>query len=239
MRRFTRAISAGRNRRNRKRMARRRYRRINRVPAIHRFDEWVQLPDINVPVASSAPGVGGVLSFKLSDLTNGPSMTALFDLYKITGVQLKIVPTWNMSAINTGVINTGNSDFTNQATLPMFYIAPNHDGAVPPPNSIADILNDDYCKVLRPTSPFKMYIKNPKAQLGVVDKDNNLLPLWLQFNSGSKALQPWLTTGGNFQKEDQSSYPHFGFRYWTEAAGLAPTKYHVFAKYYVSFKEQD
>lgn len=209
------------------------------MPAIHRFDEWVQLADITSPVSTSASGTGGVLSFKLTDLTNAAAFTGLFDLYKITGVQLKIVPMYNTNQINNGILTGGNTVLTNQSNLPMFYIAPNHDGAVPAPLSVADILNDDYCKVLRPTAPFKMYIKNPKAQLAVVDSSNVEIPLWLQFNSSSKALQPWLTTGGNFQKIDQSAYPHFGFRYWVESSGLAPSYFHVFARYYVSFKEQD
>lgn len=238
-RKLRRGQSAGRAAQVRRMRFARTRRMTGAVPPVHRFKEWCQLQDIVIgPSQSNA----GVISFKLSDLTNSGSFTTLFDLYKITGVKLRIVPTWNTNQVNNPLYTGGTGDFTTQTALPMFYIAPNHDPAVPAPTSVADILNDDYCKILRPTRPFDLYLKNPKALMKSYNQDGSENGnIFLQLNSSSKALQPWLSTGGNLAKVDQSSYPHYGYRWYSDGnfSLEAPQTFHVFVKYYVSFKEQD
>lgn len=229
-------------RRQFKRKVNRMMRKKRSVPAVHRITEWAQLADISVPLAAtSGAGAGGVMSFKLGDLSNSGHIAGLFDLYKITGVRLKIVPKWNTNQLSTGQMTSGNTDYTNGvSTLPMFYIAPNHDPAVPAPVAVSDILNDDYCKILRPTRPFNVYIKNPKPLLNSYNQDGSANGnVFIQYNNSSKALQPWLTTGGNLQKVDQSAYPHYGFRWFVESSVFPAGSFHVYAKYYVSLKEQD
>lgn len=190
----------------------------------HFFKEKAQLVDI-----TAATGLTyGSQTYALSDLTNLPAFRSMFDLYKITGVKLLFVPVQN------------SADAGSTSTLPMLYIAPNRDPMTPAPTSIGDVLNDDGCKVIRLSKPVKFWLKNPKADLLTYDSEGNVdgrLPF--QFNSSLNALQPWLATGGNGGKIDQSGIKHYGHRWVVDNPNTASISVHVFVTYYFAMKEQD
>lgn len=194
----------------------------------HWFKELYQSTSL---VGTAAATTGGIINFSLNELQNAGSFKAMFDLYKITGVKVKIVPRFNVSDAQSLNVNTqiGN--------LPMLYVAPNRDPYVPVPSSIGDILNDDGCKVIRLTKPVNLYLKAPKAKIttsGTAGEQD--IPL--QFNVGSK-WQPWLTTGGNSQTIDQSGLPHYGFRYMINNQTAADCVLDTYCTLYFACKEQD
>lgn len=218
------------NRRRRyARMPRRSLRTYNPLrKSVHWFKEMCQITSIVGTAAT--PASSGIMTFKLNDLQNAGSFKALFDLYKITGVKLKLVPRFSTSdAIGT---NAGGS----MGNLPVLYIAPNRDPFVPAPTSIGDILNDDGCKVIRLTKPVNLYLKSPKAVLLDTSEQQNILPF--QFGT-AKAFQPWLTTGGNSQIVDQSNIQHYGYRWVINNQAGADCVLDVYATYYFTCKEQD
>lgn len=184
-----------------------------------------QITSLTAPAVANGQGV---MKFQILDLNNFPSYRNLFDLYKITGVKIKIIPRFNVS-------ETATPNATGQAgTLPVLYIAPNRDPYVPAPVSAADILNDDQCKVIRLTRPINMYLKSPKP-----DITNGAGSIPLQFGTG-KAFQPWLTTGGGGQTVDQSNVSHYGYRWFlSNGNGLQEVVLDVYATYYFAMKEQD
>lgn len=196
-----------------------------RVPSVYRFKEWYSPGTITVPATT---GQGYVLTSQLNALNNIAHYVGLYDLYKITGMKVTFVPQHNVSDFGQGIASA----------IPMLYVATNRDPYVPAPVSVADILNDDGVKIIRFTKPVSFYVKNPKAQ--IVDSEGQQIPL--QFNSSSKALQPWLTTGGNSQTINQSNLLHYGLRYFVDNTGMTTpvqVAFQVFVKLYVSFKEQD
>lgn len=201
-----------------------------RMSGVHWFKESCQLPSIT---ALGANNGSGTMTFKFNDLTNAPSYKALFDLYKITRVKIKIVPKANVSSAD--VIANANGQ---AGTLPMLYIAENRDPYVPSPTGVSDILNDDGVKIIRMTRPITLSLKSPKARV-LSGLGTGATDVPIQFNVGSK-WQPWLTTGGNLQVVDQSNTEHYGFRWFiSNGVGNFEQVFDVYATYYFAMKEQD
>lgn len=207
--------------------ARRNYRLRPALSVVHKFKEtctWARGP-LFAPANSSQPGL---MTFQLNDLNNFMSFKGLFDLYKITGVKVKILPRWSSGDVLASQLG--------QAGFPVLHIAENRDPYVPAPSSIADLLNDDGCKSIRMNKPITLFLRNPKAE--IKDADGTSLPF--QFNASAKMLQPWLTTGGNLQSIDQSTVNHYGFRYWLDNTLCSqPVNVEVYTTLYFSMKEQD
>lgn len=199
--------------------------RMLRSKKVHWFKEMCQITSLVAPAVANGQGV---MKYQILDLNNFPSYRNLFDLYKLTGVKLKIIPRFNVSEAATANANG------QAGTLPVLYIAPNRDPYVPAPVSAADILNDDGCKVIRLTRPINLYLKSPKA-----DITNGAGSIPLQFGTSSK-FQPWLTTGGGGQSVDQSNVSHYGHRWFiSNGNGLQEVVLDVYATYYFAMKEQD
>lgn len=202
------------------------------IPVVHKFKEMVEwnpgAPGTRGLQCAANATNSGLMAFKLTDLTNFTAFQTMFDLYKITGVKINIVPNWSSGdalAAQTAV-----------AGFPMLYIAENRDPYVPAPVNAGDILNDDGCKVVRLNKPYKFFLRNPKAE--ILDAQGVSLPF--QFNSSKAALQPWLTTGGNLQAINQSALNHFGYRWYIDnSACQSYISVQVFATLYFSCKEQD
>lgn len=197
------------------------------APLVHKFKEWCELPSITCPAGALN---GGTLTVALNNLSNHPAIVALFDLYKITALKFKFVPSWNVG-LNT-TMGPGGS------TLPNLYLAPNHDPYVPAPTSVQDILNDDGVRIIRPTRPFTFYLKNPNAR--ITNKDGSDIPIINNSGYGARS-RPWLTTGGNSQVVDQSAVPHYGLRWllddrWNPATSI---EMQTFVCVYFMTKEQD
>lgn len=201
----------------------RRFRRKILGTRVHKFTEKAQLASISVPGGAT---VYNSQSYKLADLTNAASYATLFDLYKLKAVKLTMVP----------LVSNSEATFTNTAgqagALPMLYVAPNRDPFVPPPASIADVLNDDGCKVIRLNKPTSFYLSNPKPL--ITDTRGDQMPF--QFNVGT---QPWLTTGGNSQYVNQITVPHYGHRIVLTNNAAADLVIQLYVKYYFELKEQD
>lgn len=195
---------------------------------VHWFKEMYQSTSL---VGNSNSFTAGVWNCNLNELQNAASFKSMFDLYKITGVKLKIIPRFNVDQVTSLNVNgqLGN--------LPVLYIAPNRDPYVPLPGSLGDILNDDGCKVIRLTRPINLYLKAPKPKLVTAGSAGDQ-DIPLQFNIGSK-WQPWLTTGGNSQTIDQSSINHYGYRYMISNETSADCVLDVYATLYFCCKEQD
>lgn len=201
-------------------------RKTTMLKSVHRFKETVQVASLSAGGANSA---GGRLSFLISDLTNWTHFQGLFDLYKITGVKVKLVPKWNVS----DPLITPNANGA-AGGLPMLYIAANHDPYVPAPVNAGDVLNDDGCKIIRLTRPINLYISNPKPD--ITNAGGNIP---FQFGAGKK-FQPWLTTGGNGQTVNQENVPHYGYRWYiANGNGNYEVDVDVYLTYYFSMKEQD
>lgn len=209
----------------RKARAIRRVRRKVLGGSVHAFTEKVQLASIGCPANST---VTGIQTYKLNDLTNYPAFANLFDLYKLKGVKLTMIPKWNSSDVGNGVPNAAGQG----GSLPMLYIAPNRDPYVPAPTTVNDLLNDDGSKIVRLERPVSFYLKSPKPELLTGDQ----IAIPLQMNAGKDF---WLTTGGNAQFIDQSSVKHYGHRWVIQSQAPLETVVDVYVKYYFIMKEQD
>lgn len=180
----------------------------------------------------SAPATtlqGGILNFKFSSLTNVASLTALYDLYKITGVKVKIIPRYTQADL------LQNNSIPSGA-LPILHIAPNRNPYVPAPTSLADVLNDDGVKSILLNKPITLWLKSPKPDITTGGETPSPVPM--QFGVASK-FQPWLTTGGNGQLQNQSGVPHYGFRWALDNQASVPCEAQVFITLYFKMKEQD
>lgn len=209
----------------RRRVVRRMY-RPRAAPKVHKFKEMC-------PAAaggwSAGTGVGsGVQTVALADLTNINSLKGMFDLYKITGYKVKLIPRFNQSEVTAppnASVQAGN--------LPVLYLAPNRNGSVPAPTSIADILNDDGCKIVRLDRPTSMYVKAPKPLITFASGEQ--LPG--QYGVSSK-WQPWFSTGGN-GSNDQTGLPHHGIRWLISNPGPLTVVIDCYVTLYFQMKEQD
>lgn len=206
-----------------------------RVKITHHFKEICQLSQIT---AAGTATTSGVISWNLNQLTNNASFKNLFDLYKITGVKLKMLYRHNVS---------DSGEPAGIGEIPVMYMAPNRDPFVPPPTTVGDILNDDGVKIFR-CDAFKgkggLYLKSPKPDMssavtvGGVPSGGLVTTQW-NYGTGSK-FQPWLTTGGNGQALDQSGVSHYGYRYFFDNSQSTQTQtVYVYATLYFSMKEQD
>lgn len=200
---------------------------------VHHFKEMFRTTDLTIPAAGTNTGV---LSCSLNSLANAPQFRGLFDLYKITGVKWKFLYKYN-----------SGDPATPAGALPVLYTAINRDPFVPPPASVADILNDDTCKIHRADQLMGKggrYIKSPKPDMsGIVTAEG--VPtgglVTQQWNLGvGNSKQYWLSTGGNAQALDQSGVKHYGLRYLVDnSQNVISQTIEVFATLYFSMKEQD
>lgn len=183
--------------------------------------------------AGASATSSGVINCKIGSLTNFPSLKNMYDLYKIVGWKITLIPQWNTAQIGL----SGSSVAGSTSGLPMLFIAPNRSPYSVAPTSAADAINDDGVRIIRLNRPVSMYLKYPKPLFEQTDSSGmTVYPIGL-FNNN---VQPWLSTGGNNQLVDQSGTVHNGFRYWLDNdnfAGNATVR--VFHTLYVKLKEQD
>lgn len=190
---------------------------------VHKFTEKCQLTSLSIPAGATN---FGVQVYQINSLINWASYAGLFDLYKLKAVKLTLVTLASQSEV------TLNNYSLQSGALPMLYIAPNRDQYVPAPLSIADVINDDGCKIIRFSKPQSFYLSNPKPS--ILADTGATVPL--QFNVKT---QPWLTTGGNAQTIDQSAVKHYGHRWAITNSSSNDLVIQVYAKFYFEMKEQD
>lgn len=202
------------------------YRR-KRVSTVKSFKECYPYPS-SVFALGTSLGTG-IINFKISSLTNFSNLQAIYDLYKITGAKVKIIPRFNQaSVLENNAVPVG--------ALPILHIAPNRNPYVPAPTSLGDILNDDGVKSILLNKPVTLWLKSPKPDITTGGETPTPVPM--QFGTSSK-FQPWLTTGGNGQLQDQSGVPHYGFRWLVDNQATGPVDAQVFVTLYFKMKEQD
>lgn len=199
---------------------------LKRTPVVHRFKEMCQLADIGASTSSTYGN--GIITFKLSDLTNGTSFTNMFDLYKFTYVKIRCMPQFTE-------VPTQGSTIASQF-LPTIGIAPNRSPYVPAPTSMADVLNDDGVKVFQGNRGFTMKLKLPKPEILTSGESPLEVPIQTSVHN-----QFWLSTGGNGQTVDQSSTKHYGFRWYVDNNNASGNScvWKVYATYYIACKELD
>lgn len=195
---------------------------------VYKFSEPYELSygaDINV--AASSQG-GGILTFSLNNLLNVTSYQALFDLYKIDKVTVKILPLGNMAP--TGYVGSASG----ASAIPQLFIAPNRDFYVPVPASESDILNDDGCRVINLTRPVTLTLWRPRPK--VLDANGATIDYGLMPNR----IGQWLTTGGNAQTINQVRTEYYGFRWWiNNLQSGGPVIPKVIYTLHFSMKERD
>lgn len=190
---------------------------------VHYFKETCLLQAWSCPAGSTQYGCQ---TYKLNDIFNNGQFKNLFDLYKITGVKLRVVPRYNQASVAESTIGP------NLNELPMLYIAPNRSAWSTAPTSIQDILNDDGCKIVRLEKPVTFWLRSPAPR--IVDGAGTGVPI--QFNNN---IRPWLTTGGNGQDADQSGVSYYSHRWAINNQNTNGVYVDVYATYYMTFKEQD
>lgn len=203
-----------------------------RTPLVHKFKEWVQLPDLTCAAGAVQ---GGVLSPSIDLLTNWASYRALFDVFKVVGIKFKFLPQFN-----TAYVSNGLAPGASQGTLPFMYMETSHDPWAPVPVSVADILNTDGLSIKRLERPFNRYVKAPVPVLSWTDA-SGVVSEQTTINNNTAANRQWLSTGGNNQKIDQSASPHYGIRYLLDNQYNTSysLQFRVFACFYFIMKEQD
>lgn len=198
------------------------------APTVHKFKEVCELTS-QFNISAPAGGNGyGLMSFKLNHLTNATNFKSMFDLYRITGVKIRILPAFD----NSDLINQGGLAGA-ALTIPKLILAPNRSPWAVAPISVADLLNDDGVKTYQATREIKMYLNNPAPRL--VDGAGTGMPIQLPLSKF------WLSTGGNGQLVDQSNVEYYGIR-WAldnQNSTIGTTNYKVYATYYFKLKEQD
>lgn len=198
------------------------------APTVHKFKEVCELTGaFNISAPAGGNGYG-LMSFKLNDLTNASNFKSMFDLYRITGVKLRILPAFD----NSDLINQGGLAGA-ALSIPKLILAPNRSPWSVPPVSVADVLNDDGVKTYQASREIKVYINNPAPRL--VDGAGTGMPIQTSLSKF------WLSTGGNGQLVDQSSVEYYGVRWALDngASTIGTANYKVYATYYFKLKEQD
>lgn len=207
----------------RRRRGVRRMRLTRTIPVVHRFKETCELTQWSCSAGSTQ---FGIQSYKLNDLFNAGQFKNLFDLYKITGVKLTIIPRFDTASVG----EASNGPVVNN--LPMLYIAPNRSPWSTAPNSVQDILNDDGVRMMPLDRKMSFYLSAPSPR--ILDGASNGVPV--QFD---KKIKPWLTTGGNAQDVDQSGVQYYSHRWAISNTGSSGIFTDVYATYYLTFKEQN
>lgn len=226
-----------RARKSRMGMRRRRY-----SPAVHKIKESFTVgaaspgqmtPSTQVITAGSTQGYK--LVFQANQVTNWANLKQTYDLYRITGAKITILP--------HQVVNTGAHDGNDPGyACPTLFIAPNRNPYVPAPTSSADVLNDDFVKIRLLNKPMSFYIKSPKfanvirGSSGIeVGQDVTQLGVKTKF-------QHWLPTGGNAQTYGADDFAYGAFRIWLDnlnSTGGNSAEFEIIYTLYMELKEQD
>lgn len=229
----------GLGKRRGRRVARRNYiRKARKVPTVHRYKESYIKPQMLVlPGATSS----GRIACSMAELQNNSGFNTLYDLFKVTGFKVKLIPRIN-SNTNYGDNTAPPAGQQYGNNLPMLYIAPNRSPQSSNPLSAGDVLNDDQCRAIRFDKPITLYIRSPKPDVKLYSSaDGSLVGSVVgQLNVGSK-YQQWFPTAGNGSTQNQYvNMFWYGFRYWIDnTVSNVPLQVETIITEYMLFKEQD
>lgn len=223
-----------RPRRGRKMIRKRNYIRRGRISLVKRYKETYLKPQTLVTPGTT---LGGRISCALNELGNVNGFNILYDLFKVTGMKIKLIPKINSNT------NFSQDGVQLQNNLPMLYIAPNRNPLTPNPTSASDVLNDDQCRAIRFDKPVTLYLANPKPdQILYASADGSSVGRVVgQLNASSSKYQSWYPTAGNNSIQTQyTGMFWYGFRYWVDNGGSSTTlAFDTIVTEYVMFKEQD
>jgi len=162
---------------------------------------------------TTGPAFAG-FSFLVQDIPNYSSFALVFDQYKITKIQVKFMPEYNMSAISTGAAVTG-------ATTGSFLgVYDRDDNAIP--TSLDYLREYDNCRDV-PCYKGLTFTFKPNVALGLQIPAGTLL-------AAGNQKAGWIDCG-------TSNIPHYGIKVGVpqQSAG-AVARWSFNARYWVSFK---
>lgn len=158
----------------------------------------------------------GSYQFKLSDCPNVSEFTALFDMYRITGVKITFYPTTQSVSIS------GGGTAVNIVT-PRFITAIDEDDSTAP-STQEELLQYQTCRITTVNKKHTIYFK-PKVA-------SEIYASAVSTAYGSPKTM-WLNLSN-------TNVPHFGLKWCMESAGsTAPAgafSYKVNVKYYLQFR---
>jgi len=192
--------------------------RVNRM--IHSFKRMVSLGTYTATATSvTDTPVAKAFSFQLTDLPNVTEYSSLFDQYKISGVQLRIVPKVAMTTqgSSTGTIQTVG--YGQVVTAIDFDDAAN-------PTAKDELLQYQNAKVTQASRLHTRFIK-PRI----------LDTVWVNsISSGYQSVRPGWVDLAN------TNMPHYGIKLWVDAPAnsggttSSSVAYDVYAVYYFKCK---
>lgn len=213
-------IRRGRSKAGRRRLMRKR----TRVPfSTPMFSEAVNLGVL--PVDVNATGNGGVLSFKMNDITESIYYSQLYSQYKIHKVQVTLLP--RLTEVASDQLATGGNNFYNHRLI---YAVQDQPEISVPANELA-VLEMNGCKFRTGGKVIKINCY-PKPVITVTDAINatqvgmsDNKPKWFNFdNKGDEVF-------------------HSGIAYWATLPGGGPGApasvglYDIYAKIYFTCRD--
>lgn len=153
----------------------------------------------------SAGATAGTYAPQFTNLPNATEFTALFDEYRINKMVVKFVPNYTGSDMNP------NATFNS---LPNIYSIIDYDDASTPAN-LDELLQYPNMRMTR-SNQIHTRVFTPKVSLDV----NGVA------GTAAKAKQ-WLDC-------NQTTIPHYGMKYWIDAAGVSTGTYRIFITMYFS-----
>lgn len=165
-----------------------------------------------IALAASPAFMG--MSFLASDLPNFNGLAAVFDQYRITKIQLKFKPEFNMSAISTGAAVTG------VLTGTLLGVYDRDDDAIP--TSIDYLREYDSCRDVNSYQGMTFTFK-PNVAIGLQVPAGTLI-------AAGNQKAGWIDCAA-------ANIPHYGVKVGVpqQAAG-AIARWTVTARYWISFK---
>lgn len=181
------------------------------MPSVARFSEAYG-ESLIIPPASVS---NGLFTCQFNKLVNYANYSALYDLYRIVGMKVTLLPKWSQADITH--VDGGGTNISGM-NLPIFYIAPNRNPTVSAPSGVADMLNEQGVRYFPLKGKRSFYISYPKGKTTVYSDVS--APIGTSTSVYPNRIQPWLSTGGSGGL-DQTDIAHNGFR-WSMDASTVP-----------------
>lgn len=187
---------------------------------MHRYCRWVATP-VDLSITGTNANYASV--YQLADLQNYTELTALYDRYKITRVQMIIKLITNPSSNSA----TNNTTITQPANwFPKFWYCKDYDDSTT--EALSDLKQRARTKsfVLKPDRQYKIMIKPAiSLQTYKTATSTGYAPSWNQ----------WIDAGDH-------TVPYFGLKYHIDTQGIDPTDAYPFQiriehRYWVLMKD--
>lgn len=192
----------------RRKMTRRRTKLFRRPTSAYRFTRISQGSQI---LASNAGAATGAYNFQLASLSGYTEFTALFDQYRIVGVEVQLIP--NVTGSDANPLST-------VVLLPNVHTVIDYDDDSTV-GTLTTLMKYPSYRRTRGNQVHKRFLR-PAAQIEVYKTAGTM--------GTSAKWGQWLDCG-------DSTIPLFGMKYYVDATNSATTiAYQVYFKYYLEFK---